>query len=897
MTTALVNKDINTFSEKLKIYNGKLLSVINGEGGLFSETKTIRDTVDLGLSNSSSSSSETPTYSTDQFGKFIRKVVNFNIKNYDALGTERDLGFVKNVSDTLSYHTNNTENIIDTLKTINVFVDILEAYKYCIDKETDATLASGYSLDTDIDRIELVTDKTRFYTTSGGTTTMVPSGDDRNIGYIRKAGGKTVLFLSIQSFKTNITKDNYEKWFTKSGTTDLSGTTNILHNDAKGSVSYDSTMTDNYKYQSYDETVAIGALTGLTLEQRNKKLVVLLLKTLFGLNKTYRKQSVFALYYYYKFVQLYSAFIINVSNVMYNDVKKTSKDEPSPYRIDTYNMTTNSASHMISAIEYTASDGVTKNSGSTYTDILSIIPTTVGTPPTTAASFTIASGAVSSIVRGVGYRQDPTLTVSQSTNPAKVITAKATIVPMVYQTTDMSNDNNIKRLEDVITEINSTITFLLNDLTTNDSALAIVINTVSADSTTQTSAYMDVSNRVVIRVNKQGIYDKIIKYRQTYDLENDFIIYDKINKKSYDIIQISDDTANSVLNITINAVYDSADIILGTNTKIFTNPTGEYITKPANITTASPYMISHGSEFLELSMKDMNAYKDTYITTRNDITKLDEDIGYMTNKVVHQNNLYETQNNKKVFIDRQVLAYNIILAIIVLILVGINVVKVDKQIVKTVSLSCLGVIILLFVIYFISNMTYVETFASSSDLLFALSYDGLKANVSTTGGSGDDPVLYKKLKFSTLNSEITKLNTRFISYFEKLIIMLPASDNFDFYKEISEVISNDKENKEFTNKTLGYSKNQNNNNINSLKYELENNKLYLNTILISAIIFVGLYNMYINYLTDDKYLSLMIFVCMIIFIIILSYYYITANRRVKTVFKSIYWGPEFSKRF
>jgi hypothetical protein len=178
-----------------------------------------------------------------------------------------------------------------------------------------------------------------------------------------------------------------------------------------------------------------------------------------------------------------------------------------------------------------------------------------------------------------------------------------------------------------------------------------------------------------------------------------------------------------------------------------------------------------------------------------------------------------------------------------------------------------------------------------------LSYDGLKANVNTTGGSGDDPAKYKSLKFSTLNNEITKLNTRFISYFEKLIIMLPASDNFDFYKEISEVISNDKENKEFTNKTLGYSKNQNNNNINSLKYELENNKLYLNTILISAIIFVGLYNMYINYLTDDKYLSLMIFVCMIIFIIILSYYYITANRRVKTVFKSIYWGPEFSKRF
>jgi hypothetical protein len=293
----------------------------------------------------------------------------------------------------------------------------------------------------------------------------------------------------------------------------------------------------------------------------------------------------------------------------------------------------------------------------------------------------------------------------------------------------------------------------------------------------------------------------------------------------------------------------------------------------------------------------MISYKDTYITTKEEISVLDENIGFMTNRVFHQNNMYETHNTKKIFIERQVLAYNIILAIILIILVGINVVKVDKQIVKTVSLSCLGVIILLFVIYFISNMTYIEAFAldSNSDL-HELRYAAFTGNTSPWG-SNNDGATYKTKKLTKLRKKITELNTRFISYFEKVIIMLPATDNFDFYKEISEIITNDKENKDYTNKTLGYSRNRNDNNINSLKYELENNKLYLNTILISAIIFVGLYNVYINYLTDDKYLSLLIFVCMIIFIIIISYYYITANRRVKTVFKSIYWGPEFSKRF
>ena len=179
---------------------------------------------------------------------------------------------------------------------------------------------------------------------------------------------------------------------------------------------------------------------------------------------------------------------------------------------------------------------------------------------------------------------------------------------------------------------------------------------------------------------------------------------------------------------------------------------------------------------------------------------------------------------------------------------------------------------------------------ANDDILYNLSTASFTANSSSTES------LYTPKKIKALNEEITKLNTRFLGYFEKLIITLPASDNYDFYKEISEMIDNEKENKEFIRNNLDYSKNQNDNNINSIKYELENNKLYINTLLISAVIFVGLYNLYINYMSE-KYQSLLIFICFIIFVIILSYYYITANRRVKTVFKNIYWGPEHSTRF
>lgn len=891
--TELLNSDINRFDEKLKIYNGKFFDVIKAEGGLLGETISIKESVDLGMKTGVSTASTT-VYSTDQFSKFIKKVVNFKIKNYDDLDSlGLDLSFVNKDNTSYTSHINQKEHIIGTLKTINVFVDILEAYKNCIES-ADTIAVSGYSLEHDIAEIQLVNDKTRFYSTQNAVAnTILPSADKRNVGYIRKVANRNILFLSIQSFDTGmiLDKHNYEKFFTKSGTATLAANTNILDAEAMSTSSHNTqSIAVNYKHQDYTESTVVGALTGLTLEERNKKLIVLLLKTLFGLNKVFRKQSVLALYYYYKFVQLYSAFIINVSNVMYNDVKKTSATEPSPLRIDTYNMTTYKTNHGISALEYTKSNTdkditttLDANHGITSIAVVGVTPAA-----TTLATISITSNRVT-IARGLGYKVNPGLTVLPAT-----ITAKATIVPMVFETTTMGNDDNIERLQTVITEINNTITTLLNEFTIDEST-SLVISTVSQDSPDETSVYMNASNEVVIWVKKQNMRTKILGFKRSYDLENDFVIYDKISKIIYDIKSIVEDA--NVEKITINAVFHDKDKIEGNNTKIFTSHLGEVVNKPVDTNTASSYKITHTSDFLLLQKKDMLSYKDTYITTREEISVLDENIGFMTNRVFHQNNLYETHNTKKIFIERQVLAYNIILAIIILILVGINVVKVDKQIMKTVSLSCLGVIILLFVIYFISNMTYIETFAldANSDL-HVLRYNAFTANTSPHG-SNNDGATYKNKKLTKLRSVITALNTRFISYFEKVTIMLPASDNFDFYKEISEVVRNDKENKDYTNKTLGYSKNQNDNNINSLKYELENNKLYLNTILISAIIFVGLYNMYINYLTDDKYLLLMIFVCMIIFIIIISYYYITANRRVKTVFKSIYWGPEFSKGF
>ena len=69
------------------------------------------------------------------------------------------------------------------------------------------------------------------------------------------------------------------------------------------------------------------------------------------------------------------------------------------------------------------------------------------------------------------------------------------------------------------------------------------------------------------------------------------------------------------------------------------------------------------------------------------------------------------------------------------------------------------------------------------------------------------------------------------------------------------------------------------------------------SLLIATIVFLSIYNMYINYVTNDRFLSLTVFICIIILVVIASYYVIRSNRRVRTFYKNIYWGPETSVRF
>ena len=896
MTTTLKNSYIDKFNEKLKIYDSIFFKSIDGSGILLAEASSITEPNGMRIPTDT----DATTYSAVQFTNFIRNIVNFNIKNFHMLDDkDNNMGFVKktmgrNGTPAYTLNENVKTNIIETLKVVNVFVDILEAYKYCIDnKEKDTIFDTGYTAETPINRIEIVSGKTRFY--NADNTVMTPANTVLNAGYIRSVkeydgadASSSVLYLSIQSFNTGMTDKNYNynNIFDKKNDNAVfnSSPSNILNAAAKGTIlePYPLAIRD-YPRQVYSGVASDPtSISNLTLENRNKALVKLLLKTLFTLDINFRSQSVYALYYYYKFVQLYSSLIINVSNVMYADL-----NEPSPLRIETRNTTTSKKALGVSGIELIM-NGILYKSAPTIT-------VTGGGSTITAGTniVTETSGKVKINNGGSGYPEPPQVSVQGSLSSGTThATAIATIVPVVMEYSRTESDN-IEKLKDVISEVSNALSELITDVSNytknTDTTLVISTATVPADKATMVSFNPD--NKIVLNITNGCIYRKLSDSSEKYDIPNDYTVYDNKNKVYYNIIRINNEDQN-IFKIEINAVFTADDILeKDIDTKIFKDGVGNAINKPVDDT---PVVIpTTNANFLEIRRKDINAYKTEYIYNRNDLDKLNENIGYNSSKVTHQTNQYEVQFNKNVFLERQILTYNIILAIILVVLVGINVVNIDKQLVKTISLSCLGAIVLLFIIYFISNITYIETFAlTPTDALYSLT----KANYDDKSKKLN-PSSYNTLKLNTIKNEVDKLNSKFISYFEKIIITLPSTDNLDFYREIKDVITNDRDNKQFINKRLEYNKSQNSNDINSLKYELENNKLYINTLLISAIIFVGLYNLYINYATSDKYLSLLIFVSVIIFIVILAYYIITSNRRVKTVFKNVYWGPEFSKRF
>ena len=963
MTTQLTNTYISKFEEKLKIFNNTFLKTVNGHGVLLTELSDIKTNVNLNIpppavagnavANAAADAANI-SYNTAQFAGFIKNIINFKINNFDNLPTiNNNMNYVVkstvNGANVYTFNNNVKKNIIETLKVINVFVDILEAYKNCIDDRIPLTgYTSGYTNEIKIDRIELVSDTTRFYNNGY----MFPQAKYKNVGYIRSINEIdsgpmiTVLYLSIESFYTGMIDANniyYEHLFTKDKIDKLSPNGIIIEQQILGpNALLNTTLVETLEITNYSRQIYSGIedadikTDNITLIQRNKNLIIYLLKTLFTLEPNFRKQSVNALYYYYKFIQLYSTFIINLSNVMYADVRSPNN----PQRIETLNMTSvniavPTISRVISGIEI-------KTAGAKRYTQKSINPIVFQGGGGLGADMTVPSNGSKNIPidstitinsRGKGYINKPSASVpgtfTSNANDASNVAFNTTIVP-IPTVENLNNQNyNLVNLGKIVVDISNSLTIINSELSnssTNESFSSIIgITTIPTDANASTISFSKDDNYAIITVKKSSIVTKLINLMDKEDIINNYIIYDVINKHYYSILKII--KVDNFIKLKMNAVILEEHMNFEDNidTKIFRNIYNQYIDfsdtddfeNIKNYESSEPISSEDNNGFLQIKKKDLNAYKNEYIYNRDDIARLDENIKRNINIIEHNKNLYDAQYNKNLFLTRQIISYNTIIAVIIIILIFINLLNFDKLFIKTVSLICLGIVLLLFAVYFISNITYIESFVDVSmiqgysfpeteqvltnkdNFFYQLTKEYINNRNPSTGGKVVEPSIseHNNIKYDILNAVTLTLNAKFISFFEKLIITLPINDNVDFYKEVKGIITNDKNSKVYSNNVLLFNKDETINNTGTIKYEIENNKLYLMSLLIATIIFITIYNLYINYVSDSRFLSLTVFICIIILFIVASYYVIRTNRRVRTFYKNIYWGPESSIRF
>ena len=384
-------------------------------------------------------------------------------------------------------------------------------------------------------------------------------------------------------------------------------------------------------------------------------------------------------------------------------------------------------------------------------------------------------------------------------------------------------------------------------------------------------------------------YDTIKKYiddRNIYAFNNGYRI--NIEGTSFKVQDFSDRNDNATppnKRINIELVQD----------KTIPQDLYDKLKAPSETIQTSPVYI------YKITSKDIDRDYNAIVANTNTV---EENISMYKTKIKNNTTLYELHKSRNNLLYNQVLSYLIIVAVIISILVIINVANVEKPLIKSITLACLAVIIILFMSYYIMNTLYIEEgFSQGSASSIYSGYELCNSNEckitdGTTGG-GDikqegHTDLQKKKKDNVKNFlEENAKNIMLMIILEGPTITNDSlKGNNEKLVAISKNIYNDK----LYLKDVLYSKKSDSEmNVDVLKYENKNYDIYIVCVLFLALIMVGSYT--INIYTDNKYLDLLILIMVILFVCLFTYFVLYTNRVVRTVSTNYYWGNEYENKY
>jgi hypothetical protein len=372
------------------------------------------------------------------------------------------------------------------------------------------------------------------------------------------------------------------------------------------------------------------------------------------------------------------------------------------------------------------------------------------------------------------------------------------------------------------------------------------------------------------------INNKIYNFNKNYRIS--------INGSSFKVVKFN--TRNDISNL------DRIDIELEHDNSI---PTSLFniLNDKAPLPTSLPVFI------VKITSKDIDRDYNN-IVSNTDV--VEQNINMYKTKIKNNTTLYELHKSRNNLLYNQVLSYLIIVVIIISILIIINIADVEKPLVKSITLGCFAVIILLFMSYYIMNTLYIEegfTGLASTYTEYDLcsSADCKKTDGTVVTGS----------VVNENNPRITENKKQYVKNFlnnnaKELILMIiletpsivndSLKGNNEKLVEMSKNIYNEKK---YLKDVLYSKKSDAEMNVDVLKYENKNYDVYIICVLFLALIMVGSYT--INIYTDNKYLDLLILIMVILFVCLFTYFVLYTNRVVRTVSTNYYWGNEYENEY
>jgi hypothetical protein len=282
---------------------------------------------------------------------------------------------------------------------------------------------------------------------------------------------------------------------------------------------------------------------------------------------------------------------------------------------------------------------------------------------------------------------------------------------------------------------------------------------------------------------------------------------------------------------------------------------------------------------------------------------VEQNINMYKTKIKNNTTLYELHKSRNNLLYNQVLSYLIIVVIIISILIIINIADVEKPLVKSITLGCFAVIIILFMSYYIMNTLYIEEgFSAGSTSSFTgyelCSATDCKKTDATPGQGSQENENSERITKSKKNDVMAFLNKNAQELMLMIILETPSivNDSLKGNNEKLVAISKNIYNEKLYLKDVLYSKKSDAEmNVDVLKYENKNYDVYIICILFLALIMVGSYT--INIYTDNKYLDLLILIMVILFVCLFTYFVLYTNRIVRTVSTNYYWGNEYENEY